>query len=125
MPRTRLVLAVLLATLVPGVAQAAPRAVAYYASWAIYDRDYHVAEIPAAELTHVSYAFADISPAGECALFDPWADVQQPYPGDGGGPVRGNFRQLQILNDANANCWSDTYATARTNIAGTFKTRRP
>jgi GH18 family chitinase len=78
----------------------AQNVVAYYSSWSIYDRDYHVAEIPAARLTHVNYAFLDISPAGECVLSDPWADIQKPYPGDGEGAVRGNFRQLQLLKAA-------------------------
>jgi GH18 family chitinase len=80
----------------------AQNVVGYYSSWSIYDRDYHVAEIPAAQLTHINYAFLDISPSGECALSDPWADVQKPYPGDGGGPVQGNFRQLQILKAAHS-----------------------
>jgi GH18 family chitinase len=74
--------------------------VGYYSSWSIYDRDYHVAEIPAAQLTHINYAFLGISASGECELSDPWADVQKPYPGDGGGPAQGNFRQLQILKGA-------------------------
>ncbi len=80
---------------------AAQNVVGYYSSWSIYDRDYHVAEIPGAQLTHVNYAFLDISASGECELGDPWADVQKPYPGDGAGAVRGNFRQLQILKTAN------------------------
>ena len=83
-----------------GAAAESPRVVGYYGSWGIYVRDYHVAEIPAADLTHLDYAFVDVSAAGECALADPWADVQKPYAGDGGGPVRGNFRQLQILKAA-------------------------
>lgn len=93
----RLVLAGLFVLFVPASAHPAPRAVGYYTSWSVYARAFQVADIPAADLTHVNYAFADVSPAGECVLFDPFADVQQPYAGDGGGPVRGNFRQLQIL----------------------------
>jgi GH18 family chitinase len=81
----------------PVAADTLPRIVGNYGSWSIYARDYHVAEIPAGQLTHLNYAFLDISPDGNCILSDPWADVQKPYPGDGGGPIRGNFRQLQIL----------------------------
>jgi GH18 family chitinase len=99
--RMRALAATLMILLAAGEAAAdAPRVVGYYGSWGIYARDYHVAEIPAADLTHLNYAFANVSAAGECALADPWADVQKPYPGDGGGPVRGNFRQLQILKAA-------------------------
>lgn len=75
------------------------RIVGYYSSWSIYARDYQVAEIPAAELTHVVYAFANISDTGECVLGDSVADVLNPYPNDGNLPVRGNFRQLQILKE--------------------------
>ena len=35
--------------------------VAYFAEWGIYDRNYHVTDIPAEKLTHVIYAFAKIT----------------------------------------------------------------
>jgi GH18 family chitinase len=97
---TMVMLGMLIAVLfvAPTAAMSAPqRIVGYYSSWSVYARNYQVADIPAGKLTHVNYAFANISDTGECVLFDPVADVQTPYPGDGGGPVRGNFRQLQIL----------------------------
>ena len=78
-----------------------PRIVGYYASWSIYERDYHVADVPAERLTHLAYAFAGVSAGGECVLTDPWADVQKPYPGDPpDAPFRGNFRQLGLLKQA-------------------------
>jgi chitinase len=78
-----------------------PRIVGYFPSWAIYARDYQVADIPAELLTHVNYAFADVSVQGECKLGDPWADVDQPHPGDlSDDPVKGNFKQLQLLKAA-------------------------
>ncbi len=75
----------------------ARRAVGYYSSWSIYERNYQVAAIPAAKLTHVNYAFADVRDGG-CVLGDPWADVQKPFPGDpAAAPFKGNLRQLQLL----------------------------
>ena len=78
------------------------RIVGYYPSWVIYGREYFVTDIPAAMLTHINYAFANISDAGEITLGDEWADTQFPYPGDDeDAPLKGNFRQLQLLKDAN------------------------
>lgn len=74
------------------------RVVAYYISWGIYARQYFVNEIPADKLTHINYAFANISRAGECILGDEWADTQYLYPGDvEGSELLGNFNQLNLL----------------------------
>jgi chitinase len=50
------------------------RIIGYFTSWSIYGRNFHVADIPADKLTHVNYAFANISAAGEVALGDAEAD---------------------------------------------------
>ncbi len=77
------------------------RVVGYFASWSVYERNYHIADVPADRLTHLSYAFAAISASGECALADPWADVEKPYPNDPpDAAFRGSFGQLQILKKA-------------------------
>ncbi|MCA9910460.1 MAG: glycoside hydrolase family 18 protein [Anaerolineae bacterium] len=84
-------------------AQATPqyRIVGYFPSWDIYARGYTVTDIPAAQLTHINYAFVNISEEGECVLGDRWADVEYLYPGDSeDDPVRGNFHQLQLLKAA-------------------------
>jgi chitinase len=77
--------------------------VGYYPAWATYERDYQVSEIPAARLTHVNYAFANIQ-AGGCALGDAWADVQKTFQGDtwdeSSANGAGNFKQLRALRDA-------------------------
>jgi chitinase len=76
------------------------RIVAYFAEWSVYDRNFHVANAPADKLTHVNYAFAKISDAGECTLFDKYAAVEKTYPGDKeDGSLHGNFRQLQLLKE--------------------------
>ena len=75
------------------------RIIGYYTAWSVYGRDYHVMDIPADRLTHINYAFANISAAGDIVLGDPYADIDRFYPGDSwaAGALRGNFHQLQIL----------------------------
>jgi len=77
------------------------RMVGYYTSWAMYGRQYFVTDIPAAQLTHINYAFANISETGDVVLGDEWADVQFPYPTDvDSDPLKGNFHQFQVLKEA-------------------------
>ncbi|MEO8394375.1 MAG: glycoside hydrolase family 18 protein [Chloroflexota bacterium] len=88
---------------VPLSAQSQPKyhILGYYASWGIYDRGYYVTDIPADKLTHLTYAFAFISDAGEITLGDEWADTQFPYPNEKDDqPLKGNFHQLQLLKQA-------------------------
>ncbi|MGB0385146.1 MAG: glycosyl hydrolase family 8 [Ardenticatenaceae bacterium] len=74
--------------------------VGYYPAWGIYGRNYFVTDIPADKLTHINYAFANVSSAGECVLGDPSADTQYSYPGDSASdPLRGNFNQLNLLKE--------------------------
>jgi chitinase len=78
------------------------RLVGYFAEWGIYDRNYHVADIPAGKLNVINYAFANISSTGEVILYDSWAAVERTYPGDQAGqPFFGNFNQLRKLKAAN------------------------
>jgi chitinase len=78
------------------------KVVAYYASWDIYGVRYFANHIPADRLTHINYAFFNISPEGECVLGDEWADTQYVYPGDTEDQaLKGNFHQLHLLRDAN------------------------
>ncbi|GAP63111.1 chitinase [Ardenticatena maritima] len=75
--------------------------VGYYPSWGVYDSDYHVMDIDASKLTHINYAFANISNDGRCVLGDPYADVDKFYPGDSwdAGALRGSFNQLRLLKE--------------------------
>jgi chitinase len=77
---------------------AEPKIVGYFVEWGVYDRNYHVKNVPADQLTHLNYAFAKIVD-GKCALFDRFAAVDKAYPGDkpGEGMLRGNFNQLLQL----------------------------
>ena len=83
-----------------GSTPTAKRSIGYFPAWSIYARNYHVMDIPADKLTHINYAFANISPSGECVLGDPWADVDKTYPGDTWDqPLAGNFYQLLLLKE--------------------------
>lgn len=82
------------------------RLVGYFTSWSVYVRDYHVPDIPAEKITHINYAFANISPSvGTIVLGDPYADIDKYYPGDSWDPdsLRGSFHQLQILKGNHPN----------------------
>ena len=50
------------------------RVVGYFTSWGIYGRDYQVSDIPAAELTHINYAFANIDSDLRVTHGDSYAD---------------------------------------------------
>ena len=76
--------------------------VGYFVSWGVYARDYVVMDIPADKINFINYAFAKINPgSGTIELGDPYADIDQFYPGDcwDAGCLRGNFHQLQILKE--------------------------
>ena len=77
------------------------RVIGYYTAWSIYARQYFVTDIPAEQLTHINYAFANVSEDGECTVGDPYADTEYVYPGDTDSqPLRGNFNQLNLLKQA-------------------------
>ena len=42
------------------------RLVGYFPAWAIHAHNYHVTDIPAGQLSHVIYAFANVTAAGDC-----------------------------------------------------------
>ncbi|GAB3139042.1 hypothetical protein GCM10027290_07480 [Micromonospora sonneratiae] len=90
--------------------------VGYFTQWGIYGRAFTIKKLndsgAAARLTHLNYAFGNVSPDGRCYVDGPpgegdaWADYQRPVPAaesvDGvadnwGEPLNGNFGQLQKL----------------------------
>ncbi|RKP23838.1 glycoside hydrolase superfamily [Syncephalis pseudoplumigaleata] len=74
---------------------------AYFVSWGIYARNYHVANVPGDQLNHILYAFADVNEQGGVVLTDKWADLEKHYEGDSwnetGNNLYGNFKQLALL----------------------------
>ena len=88
--------------------------VGYFTQWGIYGRNFPVKNLQtsgaAEKLTHINYAFSDVTKDGVCASADPWADWQVPFPdetsvdgvGDvAGQPVAGNLNQLAELKQRN------------------------
>jgi chitinase len=73
------------------------RVIAYFVSWGVYARNYHVPDVPADRLTDLNYAFANVV-NGECVLGDAYADTDKAYPGDSWDPgaKRGSFHQLAL-----------------------------
>ncbi|MGW6454633.1 glycoside hydrolase family 18 protein [Streptomyces sp. NPDC055078] len=90
--------------------------VGYFTQWGIYGRDFQVKDLEttgqAAKLTHINYAFGNVSPDGKCFIGGPagegdaWADYVRPVPAadsvDGvtdspDQKLAGNFNELREL----------------------------
>src|SRR6202789_3957980 len=86
----------------------------YFEEWSIYYAGYNIANLQqngvADKLTHLIYAFADVTttPTPACTFADTWADYQSPYlPSVSGtaytGPLFGNFAAIQQLKQLHQN----------------------
>ena len=93
-----------------GESSGAPIIAAYYPEWAIYSRDFDIADIAADDLTHLIYAFAKIDASGRMSLFDPYAAVEKTFKADESvdgvadtwdQELAGNFNQLAELKVSN------------------------
>jgi len=78
------------------------RNVAYFVNWGIYGRKYPPSLIPAGDLTHILYAFANLKPdTGEVVLSDLWSDKDIHYANDSwndvGMNLYGNLKQIYLL----------------------------
>ncbi|MFJ7770541.1 glycoside hydrolase family 18 protein [Streptomyces sp. NPDC097107] len=120
-------------------AAAGSKVVGYFTEWGTYDREYHAKNIETsgsgAELTHVNYAFGNVT-GGKCAMGDAYAATDRAYTAaesaDGVAdtwdqPLRGNFNQLlklkkkhpdlKILWSFGGWTWSGGFAEAARNPA--------
>ena len=71
------------------------RNVAYFTSWGGYKRAVEVGDINPSLLTHINFAFANLSADGTVTVGDPWIDTQKPYGDDTWETeLRGHFGQL-------------------------------
>ncbi|MFF3324656.1 glycoside hydrolase family 18 protein [Streptomyces sp. NPDC002889] len=90
--------------------------VGYFTQWGVYGRDFQVQDIDtsgqAAKLTHINYAFGNVSAEGTCFTgnvpgeADAWADYARPLVAENSvdgvadtaeQPLAGNFNQLREL----------------------------
>lgn len=90
--------------------------VGYFTQWGVYGRDFQVQDLEkngsASKLTHINYAFGNISADGKCFTgnipgeADAWADYVRPLDAENSvdgvaddwvQPVAGNFNQLREL----------------------------
>ncbi|MEV6026742.1 glycoside hydrolase family 18 protein [Streptomyces sp. NPDC052036] len=120
-------------------AAAGSKVVGYFTEWGTYDRKYLVKNIEtsgsAAKLTHVNYAFGNVT-GGKCAMGDSYAATDRAYTAaesvDGVAdtwdqPLRGNFNQLLKLKKKHPNLkilwsfggwtWSNGFGEAAKNPA--------
>ncbi|KAI5078761.1 hypothetical protein GOP47_0006432 [Adiantum capillus-veneris] len=67
------------------------RAIYYFTNWSIYGRNYFVKDLPIENLVDISYPFVKVETTGEIALFDPWADVQNPFNNGNGVDPQNNW----------------------------------
>ncbi|ATB35642.1 chitinase [Cystobacter fuscus] len=82
------------------------RIVAYFTAWGIYGRNYQPSQVPAGKLTHLNYAFSNISADGKCILGDSYADIDKGggYPNEWDpGQLRGNFRAFKEMKKSYPN----------------------
>lgn len=79
-----------------------PRSIAYFTSWSSYDRALTVKDIDPTLLTHINFAFANLSPDGEIVVGDAEADLNTDFGTELGGKAEdafGHFGQLRQLRD--------------------------
>jgi chitinase len=91
---------------------------AYFEEWSIYYSGYGLANLEsngsAAKLSHLFYAFANVTASGtnpasdSCAIADAWADFETPYLTPVGGipsswPLFGNFAEILKLKQLHPN----------------------
>ena len=104
--------------------------IGYYPAWVV-ERKIFVKDIPAHKLTHINYAFSNVSESGECVLGDPAADVERVYSAaeavngrddKKSADFHGNFNQLlelkqkypalKVLISIGGWSWSGNFSTA-------------
>ncbi|OAA58860.1 chitinase [Cordyceps fumosorosea ARSEF 2679] len=75
--------------------------VVYFTNWGIYGRNYHVADLPAENITHLLYSFMNFDETGTVFSGDTYADLEKHYYNDSwnepGNNVFGCVKQINLL----------------------------
>lgn len=73
--------------------------ITYFAEWGTYGRNFQPADLAAAKLTRINYAFLNYDTAGNLKLFDSYAATDKAFATDGwdSGMQRGLFKQFWLL----------------------------
>lgn len=91
-----------------------PRLVGYFPAGAIHAQSYNVADIPAALLSHVIYAFANVTAAGDCVSVNAGDDlINLPQLRD----LKANYPQLRVLISVGGASHSTNFAAVSADAA--------
>ncbi len=113
-------------------AEAAPatdsyKIVGYFPEWGIYDRNYQVKDIDASKLTHINYAFADISwngihgnPSSDSPNKATWSTTDPNVPLQKNGVPNGTIVLGEPWADVNKTFPGDTWEDSENARAGNF-----
>ena len=91
-------------------AAAAPRIIAYFPEWGIYERDHYLNDVQVGNITNLIYSFINLNEDFELELHDPWAATQIGFRAEesvdgvadrAGDGLLGHFNQLEKLKEAN------------------------
>lgn len=98
------------------------RVVGYFTNWSIYS-GYDVTNIADNQVNFINYAFATINANNQIASTDPWADYQDPLPGDQPSDAfQGSFDQLVKMKQQNPNLKTIISVGGWGDVAGTLST---
>jgi chitinase len=81
------------------------RNVVYFPNWSIYGAEFKPQNLPADQITHLLYAFADIKSDGEVVSSDPQSDIYKRFETDKESPTEHNafgcVKQVYLLKKKN------------------------
>ena len=96
------------------------RVVGYYAQWVADQRGYFVSSIPADKLTHINYAFANVTDDGKCVLGDVAADTERVYSAEESVSGKADSTDPAIATERKVSAHSSLNFSGRLDLVGEF-----